>query len=355
MAIENKPKQILIIGCPRSGTSLLQVLFAYCFKNCWMPPEFEQQPSDYFWNRTFPTLDPKPEVVIWKRPEMPWRSQEKFDELVSEGAHVIGLARHPASMLTSQQKGKPYWDELAFGKDRKTALERWQAMSTYMMRFAQGMIPNFTLIRFEDLLANPLNVQRVLSRQLGLESLFPFDEHHLHVPANNINVHAMNGLRPLDPKRANQLSDEDLREQGFEIPSTIRIMARGLGYDCGPLHELPNDVKINNVALQPYAFGCGKLSSNWEFHTPNDKEGQLDLTAMLNTVLATTIMENAGESFKVEGPCILPGHDHAMVYHGRGNAPLVVGQCEESGDYVMLQAGGNQLAKIKSLPAPPED
>jgi len=352
--MSEKPKQILIIGAPRSGTSLLQVLFAFGFKGCWMPPEFEQRPSNYFWTRIFPTLDPQPETVIWKRPEMPWREQERFDELVKEGAHVIGIARHPASMLMSQQKGKPYWDELAFGKDKKTALERWQAMATYMIRFAQGMIPNFTLIRFEDLLSNPLGVQRVLSRQLGLEPLFPFNEHHLHVPADNINVTAMNGLRPLDTKRAKQYSDEELREQGFEIPSTIRIMARGLGYDCGPLYELPDTVNIQSVGLRPYAFGCGQLSSNWEFHMPNDKDGQLDLTPMLHTALAATIGEGSDESFKVEGPCILPGHDHAMIYHGRGNAPLLVGRCDESKDYVMLRAEGNQLTRIKGLPVPPK-
>lgn len=352
---QEKPKQILIIGSPRSGTSLLQVLVAYCFKGCWMPPEFEQRPSNYFWTRTFPTVDPKPEVVVWKVPEMPWREKEQFDKLIQEETHVIGIARHPASMLTSKQGEKPYWSELAFGKDRKTALERWQAMATYMMRFAQGVIPNFSLVRFEDLLSDPLGVQRGLSERIGLEPLHPFTEHHLHVPPNNPNVHAMNGLRPLDPKRAAQANDEELRKLGFEIPSTIRIMARGLGYDCGPLHELPNNVEIKSVGLQPYAFGCGQLSPNWEFHTQRSTENQLDLTPLLHTALAATIGEGADETFKVEGPCILPGHDHAMIYYGRGNAPLLVGKCGESGDYVMLQAGAGQLDQIKSLPPAPDE
>lgn len=286
---------------------------------------------------------------------MPWKQKEAFDKLIEEGAHVVGISRHPRSVLTSKQKGKPYWNELAFGQDRATALDRWMVMAGHLYRFGQGIIPRFTMIRFEDLLTKPLAVQRFLSERLSLESTVSFEEAHKHVDPNNPNVAAMNGIRPLDPNRCKQASDEELREIDFEIPDMVLRTAGALGYAYAPAHDVQGSLTINNVGVGLYAYGGGKVSPSWSFYSNPGAEEQIDMSPMLNSVLAATIGGHAKETIQVEGPCPLPGHDHPLTYVCRGDSVLLAGRCEESGDYVLLIANPQKIRKIKSLPEGPTD
>ena len=135
----DKPNQILIVGCPRSGTSLLQTLMTTCFEGCWQPPQFENRPMSYFWSDVWPPFVDRcneegralPETIVWKIPEMPIGAGAAYERLVAEGCHVIGLVRHPAAVALSKQGGRPYWNEVApglFGKERSDPYAHWTAM-----------------------------------------------------------------------------------------------------------------------------------------------------------------------------------------------------------------------------------
>lgn len=350
---EEKPNQILIIGVPRSGTSLLQLLLTTCFKGCWMPPEFEQRPSNYFWTETFPHVTPQPKTVIWKVPELPWKGKETFDRLVKEGTHVLAITRHPASVIRSEQNGKPYWQGSAYAMDKNGALERWFTMAAHMQRFSQGIdVKHFTMLKFEDLLQHPEVVQAKLAKRLDLEPTIDFMDAHLHMDASNPNVRAMNGIRPLDPERAKKASDEEARELGFEIPDAVRILAHEIGYPYEPLHQIDKTIPLTTapVAVTPYAYGLGEMSPAWSFYLSPGAESQLDLAPLLDGAVAMTYGEASDTTFMVEGPCPLPQHDHPVRYRIRGNSALLVGRCDISQDFILARANPKALKMIRQLP-----
>lgn len=358
MTPDEKPNQILIIGPPRSGTSLLQSLVATCFEDCWMPPEFEQRPSNYFWERVWPRLKPKPKTIVWKVPEMPWKLKESFDKLVKEGAYVIATMRHPCAMLTSKQMGKPYWQQLAYGMDPNGALERWMTMAAHIQKFAQGIDidrARFSMFKFETLLTEPNRVQHVLANRIPfLTPTTPFDQAYLHMDARHPNHKPMNGIRPLDPTRAEIPSFEELDELGYSVPDAVLQMATMMGYEYTPRVVLDEVVELGHVQGVPYAYGRGKIDPEWAFYVSPAAENQLDLAPLLEAVVEMTHGDEADQPYTTEGSCPFPQHDHPIHYRGRGKSRLLVGRCPETWDYAMILVGPKGAGEIRKLPEAPE-
>lgn len=350
-----KPRQILIFGCPRSGTSLLQSILATGFEGCWKPPQFEQQPSAYFWQEVWPQLpDPKPTVVVWKVPELPVLKIPLYRELIAEGCQVIGIMRHPRSILTSKQGGKPYWDEVAPNLGRtglRNVLQRWTALANVMLEHQARKDEHFRMVRFEDLMARPDEVQAELGTWLGLEIACPFSACHERMDEHDPNAIAMNGVRPLDPSRAQIPSIEELRALGLELPEPSRFLLRACGYEV-EADPLPGTTQ-GPVSYRPVMIGGGRQFPGWTVMMSPFDAGQFDVSRFAVALIRATYGIQSNDVRAFEGPCPIPGHDHAVQILQRGGSPLVVMLCPETQDWIIGDMGGQDV-KLTGLPEKPQ-
>jgi hypothetical protein len=218
-------QKIVIIGCPRSGTTLLQHLIATCFEDVFTAAQFELRPSPWYWDRVCPT--PRPGTVLFKQPEFPLTYPQEFYDFMVDGGLVLGITRDPRSLLTSQYDGKPYWGN----QDRNITTppeQRWRQMARVIRKLRKH--GSATEIRYEDLLTKPEEAQAFLAERFGLTVLHPFTEGHKHMTPDVYNARAMNKPRPLDPTRAEVGCWEDVRALGYEPDEEMIHLAECFGY-----------------------------------------------------------------------------------------------------------------------------
>lgn len=358
----DKPQQILIIGCPRSGTSLLQTLVTTCFAGTFMPPEFENRPRSYFWSKVWPDVIRRaqergvepPTVVVWKIPEMPFGAPANYELLRREGVHTIGLVRHPRAVALSHQHGKPYWKEVAphlFGGPlRANPYQHWAAMANHLLMRLRAGDPAFTLLRYEDLLAAPDDAQTYLAERTGLEPTVPFSTYHEHVDAGHRNAGAMNKVRPLDPERAAIPTNEDVEAAGHEpLPDMLKFAVAALGYEAepGPADNLSPPIADGRV----YAIGRGETyPQGWALAASPGDEGLINLDVILDALVCAQWGVESEAKHAIEGPCPLPGHDHPVRYEARGQSPIYIGYCEQTRDWIAVVVRGEEAQKARALP-----
>lgn len=205
-------KRLHIVGCPRSGTTLLMELVSTCFANSgfcehelsiFAPvpvsqgPYFSKQPNDIKQLRHIFHQDPQ--------------------------LHVIYMGRDPRAVITSKHRENP---EQYFCNYRV-----WSECD----RAAQAYLghPRFLSLRYEDLVTSADSVQAGIARHFPfLEQLHPFSQYHLHAAPSAASQRAMNGLRAVNlqsldkwqqhlPRIAEQLQRrpelaDDLLRLGYE-------------------------------------------------------------------------------------------------------------------------------------------
>ena len=187
-----KPNRILIVGCARSGNTLMLYLMTEGFGG------MERQVGET--GEVVP--EAKPGVVaVGKFP----RRASILDEiglLDQEDLGIIYMMRDPRDVLTSLHPAKPnnYWVQPA----------RWKREAQAALKFQSH--ERVLLVRFEDLLKEPALSQERIARKFDLKIAMPFAEAHSWTPKSEgdmINVTAMHGIRPLDPAEIGSWQDNE--------------------------------------------------------------------------------------------------------------------------------------------------
>jgi hypothetical protein len=171
--------RVHIVGCPRSGTTLLMELMSTCFRSGgFCAHELS----------IFAPLDDVAEPYFSKQPNDIRQLRHIFHR--DPGLHVIYLGRDPRAVITSKHREQP---EQYFCNYRV-----WSDCDRAARRYLDH--PRFLALRYEDLVTDPDAVQaRIAARFSFLQQLHPFSEYHLHAQPSEASSRAMHGLRAVDP------------------------------------------------------------------------------------------------------------------------------------------------------------
>lgn len=210
-------QRIHIVGCgPRSGTTLIFEAIAACFE------------IDLYGNH---------EERIYRWPPRSgniFLSKSPSDILVVEpvlrimpNLHVIYMVRDPRDMVVSKHGSAPdrYWSSLRY----------WKAYTPYGQKLQAH--PRFITIRYEDLVAEPDQIQSYLIERMPfLVKRAAFSRYHEMSRPSNAALRALGPVRPISsssigswrkhkPRIAGQLEKhgsitEDLIAYGYEQDAT---------------------------------------------------------------------------------------------------------------------------------------
>ena len=182
----------IVIGCPRSGTTLVQALLVACYNNVFTPHDPELRPTPWAVDqipRDLPTL------AVYKVPEMPLATAMEFREHMRDGAWVIAVVRDLRAMSSSRRA-----DGVRFWETDRLANESWCRMAR-VVRKLEGYSRTL-VVRFEDLILHPRDVQLTMAVRMNLTPTRLFEEGHTAMGGmEETKVKAMQGIRPLDPSR----------------------------------------------------------------------------------------------------------------------------------------------------------
>jgi len=159
-------KNIVIIGCPRSGTTILNLIFKYTVPQC-LGWDFEMRAADPYIRQT---AKKHPELRVVTKHTDDWREINKI-RLLIPGVRFIYIWRDPASNICSKIRGqKDYTIE------PETYIEAYKAMKEQQDR------DDFIVVKFRDLVTKPNNTQTMLQERLGIDCTVPFSEAWRHIP-----------------------------------------------------------------------------------------------------------------------------------------------------------------------------
>lgn len=175
-------KRVHVVGCPRSGTTLLTELLRYAYDFAGATSHetslFDDCPSDLS-----PYLTKKPADTI--------RIGKAF--LADEALYAIAVLRDPRAVVSSRHKARP--DQYYVG------FARWLLYAQTIDAFAGHA--RYLVVRYEDLLRDPERVQAQVShhlpflRQVRAFAQYPEGVGDLHEHSKN----ALNGVRAFDASR----------------------------------------------------------------------------------------------------------------------------------------------------------
>lgn len=207
---------MIIISCPRSGSTLLQNLITTCYVDMVTPVTFEQAPAPVAWSQI---REEKPDAkwAVFKVPEMGLDRPSFLRRGCEAGWHVVGLIRDLRAVLTSTSTdGGPYYGR--FDPLNRQPVERWVANATFMVGLQEEMGARFHLVKFEDLILTPDTVQEDLSKVWpDLEILYPFSVGHAVMEPDEKSANVMNGVRPMDVGRVKGAAEDVLAKMGYDL------------------------------------------------------------------------------------------------------------------------------------------
>lgn len=163
--------KIFIAGCGRSGTTLLLKLMR-CFEDTYTV-RVEEELDEF---RRLESVVSERNVVIKRKA---W-AYKQLPEVQSD-INVVYCVRNPADVLTSKlrkrhKKVKRSTPEYYISRDR------WMSEFEAYLNLVKCQ-PNrkVTIVRYEDLVKNPDNVQKILADNLGVEPRVWFSENDIGV------------------------------------------------------------------------------------------------------------------------------------------------------------------------------
>lgn len=153
-------RRLHIVGCPRSGTTLLYQMTSSCFEN----DGFSRHETSIF---------KEPEscgtLYISKQPNDIRQLRHIFGR--DHRLFIIYLERDPRGVITSRHQAHPgqYFCNYRIWRECHTAAQRYSGH------------PRFLPLRYEDLVSEPDRVQAEIAARFDfLRSRHPFSDHHLH-------------------------------------------------------------------------------------------------------------------------------------------------------------------------------
>lgn len=209
---EERPVRVHVVGCYRSGTTLMMELLWYAY------------PFSGRSEHEAPLFRPVPagqSLYLTKKPPDTIRIERAF--LADDRLFVIAMTRDPRSVITSRH---PDFPEVYF-----SGFGRWLEYQRVIERYADH--PRWLTVRYEDLLTSPGRVQA------DVEARFPFLHRRrgfadypegAEVPAR-AGV-SLSGIRSLDPGRADAWREHlpRIRAELTAHPGMADALVR-LGYE----------------------------------------------------------------------------------------------------------------------------
>jgi hypothetical protein len=170
-----------IVGCRRSGTTLMMELMWLCYA---FSGRDEHEVS---------VFEPIPEgqtLYLTKKPPDTLRIERIF--LADDNLHVIAMLRDPRAVITSRHASRP---DAYFAGYR-----RWAEYVDAIDRLKDH--PRFLIVRFEDLVTDPDATQAAVSARFPfLQKKLDFSAYPEGADVPEAAAQSLNGVRPFDPAR----------------------------------------------------------------------------------------------------------------------------------------------------------
>jgi hypothetical protein len=218
-------KRLHIVGCPRSGTTLLMELVSTCFAS-----------SGYCAHEKniFEPIDISGDIYFTKQPNDIKQLRHIFHR--DPQLYVIYMSRDPRGVITSKHRESPgqYFCNYRV----------WLECDTAARRYISN--PRFLQLRYEDLVTDPNAIQA------GIRAHYPFlrqqhlfSDYHLFAQSSTASRQAMNGLRAVNSASLDKWRQHlpRIAEQYRRHPALADDLLR-LGYESDKrwLNEL-QDIK----------------------------------------------------------------------------------------------------------------
>lgn len=218
---------VVICGFPRSGTTMLQLMFESVVAEAKV---FGRERSGlsvakYTWpGRHSVFLSKKPDDVFYVS-----EIRDYYRGLITDVKFVLSV-RDPRAVLTSRHVSKPGYT---------VPTEKWLAVDShidYQRQFADVIVTEY-----RDAVEQPRGVQERLVAFTGLPLKGNFDDFHKDVP-QHFDTRALNGVRPIDSASLDKWRAPEHRERIrqilLEIPDLPqRLVASGYESDTSWVHE----------------------------------------------------------------------------------------------------------------------
>lgn len=191
--------RLLVCGCARSGNTLMLHLLDTGFKDT-------EIVYDGPGGEVVPTEEDITEgkVVIGKFPK---KANKLSKWLKDEHFGAVYMMRDPRDVLVSKHWLKPgkFWVQP----------KRWIQTAEIAEQYKDH--ERVLLVKYEDLLRNPEDIQRKISVKFGLEITRSFNECHSNFDKNDVtNINNMNGARPFDSSRIGNWTKDKEKKQYVE-------------------------------------------------------------------------------------------------------------------------------------------
>ncbi len=175
-------QRVHVVGCPRSGTTLMTELLRYAF-------HFEGAAGHE--KSLFDRIPQNESPYLTKKPADTIRIGRAFEQ--DPQLHVIALIRDPRAVITSIHWSHP---EVYF-----VGFARWKAYADKIQHYAKH--PRYLVVRYEDLLKDPDVIQAEVSNKLPfLKQTRPFSDYPEGIETlHHHSEKALGGIRPFDQSR----------------------------------------------------------------------------------------------------------------------------------------------------------
>lgn len=213
-----------VVGCPRSGTTLMMEMLATCYEH-----DAHCEHEETFF--TIPDvqsglyLSKQPNDVNWIKPVAQ----------TDQSAFFVAMIRDPRSVVTSLHSGHEgvYFANYRIWKKAERSIDK---IAGY---------PNVMVVRFEHLTANPDQLQE------RLEEVFPFlvrkyrfSEYHHYASVSSGSARALGGVRPVSgtANKGWQQHLSRLKQQVRRHPGLVDDLVRWGYEEDGKWQKILDDV-----------------------------------------------------------------------------------------------------------------
>lgn len=224
-------KRLHIVGCPRSGTTLMMELISTCFCNdgfCSHEMSIFEEPEG------------TPELFFSKQPSDIKYLSRIFSR--DPNLYVIFLIRDPRAVIASRHSSH---SDVYFCNYRV-----WEECYTAATGFLGH--PRFLSVRYEDLTRNSDGIQaKIQERFPFLVCEHPFSEYQDFARPSQEAMNAMNGVRAVSAERIRGWREHlpRIKEQLQKYPEMVQVL-------IDSRYEADNEWTEELEGVAPVAFPC---------------------------------------------------------------------------------------------------
>ena len=210
--------RVFVLGCGRSGTWLLMQLLSTLKDQDIVPQELPVEAFGLFATRT--------SRLLIKRHFLSYKTIQR----IPPDVRIIYIVRHPYDVLTSHNP--------VTKRDYHIQPERWmEEIKALSLLMASGR-EHLKVVRYEDLVSNPVHMQAELAAFLGAEIAMSPEEISPSLKLGESTQIAMHGVRKIDTNSVGKYHRdprklEYLRSIRGQLGETLLWISATFDYDIG--------------------------------------------------------------------------------------------------------------------------